>query len=299
MSKRLDDLRKQFEESKVVAVGVNEEAAELKEVLAVKQAQVMETVRKDLREFAGYAAGLNKGWYVSYLHACQPGFAKSSYGDNFCLIVACEPDGNIKLQGNPSGYSYRVDIYDLKTDRWGWYSDKCKAYVTENWGMIAEQIEEGLARDLEKAAKNVVGSAVKQREALQKSIGAVEENVDWGARKDTVLYNAISLLLEDVWETSDDRKKGLLLLMDELGVTVDELEKMGVNLEEFGLEQTVDEVLADATERSEEYQGFNAYDEIQRLTALRKERPLTEDEEETLFYCKNATAEMDYYDSLE
>lgn len=250
MSKRLEDLRKQYEESRVVAAGVNEEAAGLKEVLAAKQEQVRGVVRKDLRAFAGYAVGLNRGWYVNYLHACQPGFARSSYGDNFCLIVACEPDGNIKLQGNPGGYSHRVDIYDLKSDRWGWYSDKCKAYVTENWGMIAEQIEEGLARDLEKAAKEVVGAAVKKRDTLQESIGAVKENIDWNARKDAVLQNALSLLLSDVWEASDDREQGLLSLLDELGASADELEMMGVNLTEFELEKPIDEVLEAATERS-------------------------------------------------
>lgn len=256
MSKRLDDLRKNYDESRVVAAGLNEESAGLKNILFAKQEQVMETVRKDLREFAGYAAGLNRGWYVNYLHECQPSFARSSYGDNFCLIVACEPDGNIKLQGNPGGYSHRVDIYDLKSDSWGWYTDKCKAYVTENWGKIAEQIEEGLARDLENAALEVVDVASKKRDELQVAIGEVSQNIDLNVRKDIVLYNAISLLIDETLGQYDDTQEWFDMLQKELGVSVEELEKMGIVISsDGGLERVevkpLSEKLLDAQERAD------------------------------------------------
>ena len=44
---------------------------------------------------------------------------------------------------------------------------------------------------------------------------------------------------------------------------------------------------------------FNAYDRIRELESIQKERLLTQEEWEDLFYCKNATAEQDYFGQLD
>ena len=53
-------------------------------------------------------------------------------------------------------------------------------------------------------------------------------------KMETILYNAISLLIDETYEQYDDAEEWLSMMENELGCTAEELEK------EFGIRITID-----------------------------------------------------------
>ncbi len=68
-------------------------------------------------------------------------------------------------------------------------------------------------------------------------------------RMNTVLYNAISLLIDETFEQYDDTQEWFDMLQNELGVTADELEEMGIKITADGGLETVKEFNEDGYPR--------------------------------------------------
>lgn len=255
MSKKLDALYEQYQEHKVEIEKQQEANAFLEIRLADKQNVVLEKMKNDLQGFLKYFKDVDIRKKL-FLENVELSFYRSSYGDSPKLIVDFWGD-NVLVKCNPSGYGSRPVIYDLNNDNWGWYADECKKFLAENWNDIAVVIEEEIFKALSKAINNETMSTVQTRAKLLNSIDKVNENIDTDTRKDVVLYNAISLLIDETFEQYEDKEKWFNMLQNELGVSAAELESIGIKVTaDGGLDMlndvgSVDKMIKNATARSE------------------------------------------------
>lgn len=55
-------------------------------------------------------------------------------------------------------------------------------------------------------------------------------NNDFDSRLETILYNAISLLIDETFEEYEDSEEWFAMILKELETTPEELRKFGINL---------------------------------------------------------------------
>lgn len=254
MNERLNEILAKYNETKETAENKQNTIKDLAQQVEEKQNAIIAQMRKELSEFHKYIIFDAKTKVSLKIdNDCLSFYDKNKEPR---LYADFHKDGNIILSAWPSGYSHSVEIYNVKSNSWSWYREECKKAITENWDNLLPAIENAVVKNIEDKTQAINDELGKQMNSLSSSLDKLTEVtsptpvVQHSKTESTLLYNAISLLVDETFEQYEDSQEWLEMIEKELGFTVEEMKEYGITL-------TVDGGVYNEEELAEEKPSFD------------------------------------------
>lgn len=235
MNEKLNDLLAKYNETKEITDSKQETINNLEQQVKEKQDAIISKMRKDLQAFSKYIIHGNDPYVTLDIKSNVLSFYNQFQVPG--LQIRFQKDSsNIEIFACPAGYSSPSILYDLKNDRWGWYDNRSKKAITENYDKVYVAIEEAVVKHIESRTNslnentankiNSLSSSLEKMEVVPTSKTDVHQNKD----QSTLLYKAISLLIDETFEQYDDSREWLDMIEKELGFTTEEMKEFGIHI---------------------------------------------------------------------
>lgn len=232
MNERLNDLLAKYNETKEMAAEKQKDIATLERQVKEKQDALISRMRNDLQELSKYIIHSSDPYVTLRINSNVLSFYDQ--GNTPRMLIRFHKDrSNIELFAWPYGYSSHSLFYDFKNDRWNWYDKECKKAITENYDEVYAAIEEAVVKHIQEKTNSLNDKTANKIDSLSVSLNKLTESSSQFAdlqKKDqaTLLFKAISLLVDETFEQYDDSHEWLKMIENELSFTVDEMKELGV-----------------------------------------------------------------------
>lgn len=232
MNERLNDLLAKYNETKEMAVEKQKDIDVLEQQVKEKQDALISRMKNDLQEFSKYIIHGYDPYVTLRINSSVLSFYDKEHPP--ILSIRFQKDGsNIELLSSPLRNGWQCVFYDLKSDKWPWYKESCIKAITENYEEVYAAIEEAVVNHIQKKTTSLNELTANTMDSLSSSLDKLKVTNSPSVeqqKKDqaTLLFKAISLLVDETFEQYDDSHEWLKMIENELGFTVDEMKELGV-----------------------------------------------------------------------